>query len=176
MSSLRQLVGNLLASNGTAGLASRFITLSTQGVDGAPRIRTMVFRGFDPDSEAVRLFTDARSEKMKELCLSDRVELCWYFAETWEQLRITGKCQVSTNNSETLFRTELSDETRRSYGLDLPSSSQTPTLVAEKVGSTLDQSDPWYQKALGNFRVLLVHPDRVIHLRLKQRTADEFQL
>ena len=47
-------------------ISSRWIQLSTIGLDNSPRVRTVVFRGWSKNYE-MEILTDQRSEKFKEL-------------------------------------------------------------------------------------------------------------
>ncbi|WP_353210780.1 pyridoxamine 5'-phosphate oxidase family protein [Rhodovarius sp.] len=62
--------------------------LATIGADGAPRLRTLVLRSFDPASRSLRLHTDRRSEKASEIIADPRVSLHGYDPEQRIQLRL----------------------------------------------------------------------------------------
>ena len=66
---------------------TRYLQLATLGLDGRVRNRSVVFRGFGPDSELLVL-TDARSAKVDELAADPRAEVCWYLPVTREQFRL----------------------------------------------------------------------------------------
>ena len=68
----------------------RFVQLATIGLDGRPAVRTVVFRGFLDESRDLTFTTDARSAKRVEVETCADVVLCWYFAETREQFRLSG--------------------------------------------------------------------------------------
>ena len=55
---------------------ARWLQLATLGTDGAPRVRTLVFRGWGGPAQ-LDLLTDRRSSKSEELKAEPRVELCW---------------------------------------------------------------------------------------------------
>ena len=55
---------------------ARWLQLATTGLDGTPRVRTLVFRGW-AGSDRLELYTDARSTKFEELMQHPQVELCW---------------------------------------------------------------------------------------------------
>ena len=55
---------------------ARWLQLATLGSDGAPRVRTLVFRGWGGPA-LLDLLTDSRSSKAGELKQEPRVELCW---------------------------------------------------------------------------------------------------
>lgn len=67
--------------------ASRYLQLATLGGDGRPRNRTVVFRGFGPDSTLLVL-SDTRSRKAGELAHCAQAALAWYFPVTREQFRL----------------------------------------------------------------------------------------
>ena len=64
-----------------------YVQLASVTAEGAPRVRTVVFRGFAPDGR-LKIITDARSAKVKE---SKAVEMCWWFSQSSEQYRFTGE-------------------------------------------------------------------------------------
>ena len=76
-------------------VAARWVQLATTGRDGAPRVRTLVFRGWT-GTEQLELFSDQRSEKVKELANNGAAELCWLFAKARQQYRLQGMVQLIT--------------------------------------------------------------------------------
>ena len=72
----------------------RFIQLASVTRDGAPRNRTLVFRGFDADDDSILLCTDRRSAKFDELVDCGLVEACWYFVRSREQYRLRGRVRI----------------------------------------------------------------------------------
>tara|TARA_B100001939_G_scaffold121874_1_gene105596 strand:- start:624 stop:1187 length:564 start_codon:yes stop_codon:yes gene_type:complete len=72
--------------------AARWLQLATVALDGTPRVRTLVFRGWGgPDQ--VDLLTDARSAKAPELERQPAVELCWLMPKAKQQFRLRGRWQ-----------------------------------------------------------------------------------
>nr|WP_265264241.1 pyridoxamine 5'-phosphate oxidase family protein [Spirulina subsalsa] len=69
---------------------SRYLQLATITPDGYPANRTVVFRGFTPQGNALKIITDSRSEKFQQLHHSPWGEICWYFSQTREQFRLFG--------------------------------------------------------------------------------------
>ena len=64
--------------------------LATVSADGKPRVRTVVFRGFNALNN-LEFITDARSEKVGQIMsTSPAAELCWWFPVTREQFRVEG--------------------------------------------------------------------------------------
>ena len=69
---------------------ARWLQLATLGLDGAPRLRTLVFRGWAGPAE-LDLLTDGRSSKAAELVEEPRVELCWLLPKARSQFRLRGR-------------------------------------------------------------------------------------
>ncbi|MBR0669830.1 pyridoxamine 5'-phosphate oxidase family protein [Neoroseomonas soli] len=65
-------------------------TLATAGLDGAPNLRTVVLRAFDPAARSLRIHTDRRSAKTAELARDARAMLHGYDPEAQVQLRLAG--------------------------------------------------------------------------------------
>jgi pyridoxine/pyridoxamine 5'-phosphate oxidase len=69
-------------------------TLSTVGLDGRPRARTVVLRGLDVAERLIRLHSDLRSAKVAELRRDPRVALVFYDAAAKLQVRAEGMAAV----------------------------------------------------------------------------------
>ena len=69
---------------------ARWLQLASVGADGAPRVRTLVFRGWGGPAE-LDLLTDQRSSKSEELQAEPRVELCWLLPKARSQFRLRGQ-------------------------------------------------------------------------------------
>ncbi|BDG72198.1 pyridoxamine 5'-phosphate oxidase family protein [Roseomonas fluvialis] len=81
-----------LLSRGVADRRSPFHTptLATRGLDGAPSLRTVVLRAFDPAARLLRVHTDRRSGKVGEIAADPRAALHVYDAGAQVQLRVAG--------------------------------------------------------------------------------------
>jgi pyridoxamine 5'-phosphate oxidase len=81
-----------LLARGVADRRSAFHTptLATIGLDGRPRLRTLVLRAFDPASRTLRLHTDARAAKAAELAANPAAALHAYDPGAQVQLRLSG--------------------------------------------------------------------------------------
>jgi hypothetical protein len=81
-----------LLSRGVADRRSPFHTpcLGTVDAAGAPVLRTVVLRGFDPASRRLRIHTDLRSGKAAELRANPAVALHGYDQAAQVQLRLSG--------------------------------------------------------------------------------------
>ncbi|MHB2166139.1 pyridoxamine 5'-phosphate oxidase family protein [Alsobacter sp. R-9] len=69
-------------------------TVATIGSDGAPRLRTMVLRAFDPAARILRFHTDLRSAKACEIANDPRVAIHAYDPGTKLQLRLDGTALI----------------------------------------------------------------------------------
>lgn len=81
-----------LLSRGVADRRSPFHTptLATRAPDGAPDLRTVVLRGFDPATRLLRIHTDRRSAKAAAIAADPRTALHGYDAGAQVQIRIGG--------------------------------------------------------------------------------------
>jgi pyridoxamine 5'-phosphate oxidase len=62
----------------------------TQGTnDLTVENRTLVFRGFEEDSDNLLAITDTRTDKYTQWQQTPQSQICWYFAKTREQYRIS---------------------------------------------------------------------------------------
>ena len=78
---------------------NRYVQFATLGLDGKPRVRMVVFRGFSLSEASFFIITDARSEKVEELAQCPDVEVSWYFTHTREQFRL--QCSAVTHSHGT---------------------------------------------------------------------------
>jgi pyridoxamine 5'-phosphate oxidase len=84
---------------------NNYVQLATTDVCGAPSCRTVVFRGFLPNSDNFRVITDIRSDKIKSLELNSAFEMVWWFpSPRLEQYRIAGTAEIIRANET---RTDL---------------------------------------------------------------------
>jgi len=85
-----------LFSRGVADRRSAFRTptIATVGPDGAPRIRTMVLRRFEPAARRLTLHTDQRAAKLSEIDHQPRVAVHVYDARAAVQVRLSARVLV----------------------------------------------------------------------------------
>ena len=74
--------------------------LGTIGLDGAPMVRTVVLRDFEPATWRARVHTDRRSPKVAELARDPRMTLHLYDPALAVQLRLSGIARVETDGPE----------------------------------------------------------------------------
>jgi hypothetical protein len=68
----------------------RTLNVATVDADGAPSVRTVVLRGFDPGARLIRFHTDRRSAKVREIKRQPRVAMHGYDRGAQVQLRLAG--------------------------------------------------------------------------------------
>ncbi|KAJ6972558.1 hypothetical protein NC653_032989 [Populus alba x Populus x berolinensis] len=89
----KQLLLSALESNSHLK-HSPYFQFATIGCNGRPSNRTVVFRGFEENSDRIQINTDCRTRKIEELKHCPFAEICWYFSDSWEQFRINGRVDV----------------------------------------------------------------------------------
>lgn len=72
----------------------RVVQLATTGLDGAPRLRSVILRNVEPASRALRIHTDRRSAKVGEIGAEPRVALLAWEPRARVQLRLAGRAAV----------------------------------------------------------------------------------
>ena len=92
--------------------SNRWIQLSTVNQNNEPRIRTVVFRGWETESSML-IFTDRRSEKIKHLKLNSNAEVLWLFLRSKSQFRFKG--QIKEIEENTKYWGSLSDRSKLTW-------------------------------------------------------------
>lgn len=72
-------------------------TLATVGEDGAPRMRTVVLRGYERAARRLELFTDRRSAKVAELAAQPCSAVHVHDPKKRVQLRLRGQLTIHTS-------------------------------------------------------------------------------
>lgn len=80
------------------------VALATVGADGAPSVRMVLLKGFDP--LGFRFFTNYESRKGRELAGEPRAALCFYWPWIEEQVRVEGAVErLGPEESDAYFAT-----------------------------------------------------------------------
>jgi pyridoxamine 5'-phosphate oxidase len=109
-----------LIARGVADRRSAFHhpTVATIGLDGRPRLRTVILRACDVSRRTLRFHTDVRSEKIGEIGRDPRVSLHFYDPSSKIQLRLDGAATVNTDNAVAdAAWAESRDFSRQTYGI-----------------------------------------------------------
>lgn len=147
---------------------ARYLQLSTIQVDGRPANRTIVFRGFLENTDQLKFFIDARSQKIAQIEHQPWAEACWYFPETREQFRIAGSLAlIQADHPDAALQQArqtswqaLSDPTRLQFTWPYPGKPR-----AEAAAFELPPPNPI--EPLPDFCLLLLEPMQVDHLELR---------
>ena len=99
--------------------SARWLQLATLGLDGTPRVRTLVFRGWH-GGDLLELYTDTRSAKFEELVQQPQVELCWLLPKAKQQYRLRGTWMRQAQNSNVQSWQSLSPQGRALWGWPAP--------------------------------------------------------
>ena len=92
--------------------SSRWFQLCTINENNEPRLRTVVFRGWQTES-SILIFTDKRSEKIAHLKLNSSAEVLWLFLKSKSQFRFKGKINELKENMS--FWDSLSDRSKATW-------------------------------------------------------------
>ena len=89
--------------------SSRWFQLCTINENNEPRLRTVVFRGWQTEC-SILVFTDNRSEKVAHLKLNSNAEILWLFYKSKSQFRFKGKMKEVKENMK--YWDTLSDRSK----------------------------------------------------------------
>ncbi len=159
--------------------SARYVQLATIDRAHRPRNRTVVFRGWREPESQLQFAIDLRSTKAQDLLAGSAnwAEICWYFATTREQFRISGELLLVTAESA-LERDckarqaawqQLSEGGRISFAWAMPGADRSPDPAA------FDPPAPDVQQPLANFGLLLLTPTAVDHLELRGAPQNRYQ-
>lgn len=97
----------------------RYFALTTLASDGSPHSRTVVLRDFNPEVMTLKIYTDSRSTKVKELKNDSRAELLFY--DSNQLLQLVLRVQLVMTEVSDEFFDQLPAQSKKDYtGLDLP--------------------------------------------------------
>ncbi|KAM5555700.1 pyridoxine/pyridoxamine 5'-phosphate oxidase 2 [Rosa sericea] len=171
----KQLLLTALESNAHLRHSSYF-QLATIGSNGRPSNRTVVFRGFQEDSDKIQINTDCRTRKIEELKHCPFAEICWYFTDSWEQFRINGTVDIIDGSNSDPIKLQQREKSWFSGSLrsrlqylgpspGLPNLSEQPSNEV-----SLDPSTG----PVGAFCLLVLDPHQVDYLNLKSNQRLSF--
>lgn len=160
----------LQASEATAG--ARFAQLATLTPHGRPAVRTVVVRGVRRCG-TLEITTDTRSAKAAELAACGWAELCWYFVDAREQLRLTGAATLVADPDDArrlaLWKA-MSPASRAAFYGPAPGA-PVPTGASElQQPLSAPPADAEQDVPPEPFALLLLHVDKVDHLVLREAT------
>ncbi|KAH7578071.1 hypothetical protein ACOSP7_000799 [Xanthoceras sorbifolium] len=163
----KQLLLNAFESNSHLKHSSYF-QLATIGSNGRPSNRTVVFRGFQENSDKILINTDTRTRKIEELKNCPFAEICWYFTDSWEQFRINGRIDIIDGSNPDPGKLQIREKSW--FASSLRSRSQylgpypgLPQLSEQPRETSVDPS----AGPVGEFCLLVLDPEQVDYFNLK---------
>ncbi|RQM29556.1 hypothetical protein B5M09_013567 [Aphanomyces astaci] len=152
-----------------------YVQLATVDETGQPHCRTIVFRGFvalPSGGLALKMITDARSDKVSQIQHNRSCEMVWWFSQTSEQYRIAGHLELvaadSTSPWAVAARSEqwnaLSDTAKQQFFWSKPG--MYDPLVASSVANEGGHGLP-----PATFLLVLLQPSIVKYLRLSDNAT-----
>jgi PPOX class probable FMN-dependent enzyme len=148
---------------------ARYLQFATVRPDGRPANRTVVFRGFEPDSDRLCVVSDARSAKFADLHHRAYGAIAWYFPKTREQFRLAGPL--------TWFDARSEDQSQRQRAWQALSDAARAQFLWPKPGEPRADDrcfdvapDPTVTPA--TFVLLQLDPEEVEHLELRGAPQD----
>jgi general stress protein 26 len=144
------------------------ISLATLDADGAPRLRSVVLRSFEPHDLRLTFHTDSRSAKFAELSRDRRAAILAYDAGAKLQIRVEGQVELHRGDADSasVWR-NLPDGARQIYrGARAPGVQAEPRTLDETIGEkdaerhfavcrlTASMVDVLYLRAAGHRRAI----------------------
>lgn len=124
----------------------RLVTLATVDADTTPRLRTVVLREVDASAQTLCIFTDARSNKVRELGNNNAASVHLWAPDQLIQLRLSGTVKITSGTSETAHWKAVPDHMREAYA-HVPSP-----------GTPIDAPRAWHEcPSIENFAKITLH-------------------
>jgi pyridoxamine 5'-phosphate oxidase len=150
-------------------------SVATIGLDGRPRVRSVVLRGADREQRTVRFHTDVRGGKVAEIERDPRIALHAYDPREKLQVRLEGLAAIHANDAiakEAWLRSKPMSRACYAAGVE----PGTPLMGEDDLGQTFKLLD--LEAARANFSVVLIRVERVetLHLAHSGRRRAAFEL
>ncbi|MEM7565722.1 MAG: pyridoxamine 5'-phosphate oxidase family protein [Pseudomonadota bacterium] len=136
-------------------------TLATIGLDGAPRLRTVVLRGFDAEARTARAHTDARAAKVAEIGADPRVSLHAYHAGQKLQVRLQGEARLIAGEAAREVWERMNGFSRRCYFAEPAPGSAVPepTSGVEGIAPSGEATTEALEAAFAHFTIVEIAYD-----------------
>ena len=112
---------------------NRWIQLSTVNNNNKPRLRTVVFRGWQNESSML-IFTDSRSDKIEHLKYNSNAEVLWLFLRSKSQFRFKGKMKKLDLNNK--YWDSLSEKSKSTWFWQHPGKEIKNNIQSSQIIST----------------------------------------
>lgn len=131
--------------------------VATTGIDGRPRLRTVILRGVVPAARQVRFHTDLRSDKVAELARDARIALMFYDESAKVQVRLEGRAVIHAGDAVTdMAWAQSKPMSRACYGTQPAPGSVIPAADAFTLPGSADTETA---RGLVNFRAVVATAD-----------------
>jgi pyridoxamine 5'-phosphate oxidase len=131
-----------LLARGVADRRAPFHTpsVATLGLDGTPRVRTVVLRSYDLEQRQLRFHTDQRSTKIAEIMANPRGAMLFYDAGQKIQLRVACQFSLPKGTSWQTAWDATAPMSRECYQVDQPPGTpiESPELARFDAAATED--------------------------------------
>lgn len=142
----------LAAAAAGPGHPFRSFAVATADPAGAPEVRTVILRGFDPAERTLAFFTDSRSPKFDYLVRQKRAALLFYDAAARLQVRTLAAVTVHHGDADArLVWSATRGESRTMYAERYAPGEEVPPETETAHPSVPPVDDPF---AFGNFAVV----------------------
>jgi hypothetical protein len=142
----------LAAAARAPGHPFRAFAVATADPAGAPEVRTVILRGFDPLARTLTFFTDSRSPKFDYLVRQKRAALLFYDPTDRLQVRTLAAVTVRHGDAEArLVWSATRGESRTMYAERYAPGEEVPPETETAHPSVPPVDDPF---AFGNFAVV----------------------
>ncbi|MCC5637570.1 pyridoxamine 5'-phosphate oxidase family protein [Nostoc sp. CHAB 5844] len=146
---------------------ARYLQLATVRADHRPANRTVVFRDFLQDTNQLKFITDTRSDKIDQIKTQPWAEACWYFPNTREQFRISGRLTLVDSKDSVLQSARLTTWQQLSDAARLQFAWPHPGKPRDVAPGAFTPPAPDPVQPVSNFCLLLLDPMQVDHLELQ---------
>ncbi|CAB3792410.1 hypothetical protein LMG28688_03505 [Paraburkholderia caffeinitolerans] len=155
---------NAGAHGGAARSPFTMLQAATVGLDGAPKVRTIVLRGASMEGGTLTFYTDVRSEKVAELRKDSRISLVGCDLNAGIQIRLEGVARLAASLEERLALWNVS----RPHSLIVYRAARTPgTPIALPQEAYIASASPGDSMAgFENFCVITVDVQKIDYLDL----------
>ena len=142
---------------------NRWIQLSTVTGNNEPRIRTVVFRGWEKESSML-IFTDSRSDKVEHLKNNPNAEVLWLFLRSKSQFRFKGVIkELKVNNK---YWDSLSERSKLTWFWENPGKEiDTKIQPSQKIPTNLNKPESFVVLEFEIYSVDLLKLVTPIHKR-----------
>tara|TARA_Y100000589_G_scaffold131481_1_gene125207 strand:+ start:630 stop:1175 length:546 start_codon:yes stop_codon:yes gene_type:complete len=151
-------------------ISKRWLQIATTSKDNLPRLRTIVFRGW-LENHSMLIYTDRRSEKIKDINNNNKVELLWFFPKSKSQYRFKGEAYEIKDNIQ--FWNSLSEKSKLSWFWPTPGERLSEIKFFDNP-KNLNRPDTFFALGVKIDYVELLKLERPIHKRCCWSSQDNW--